>query len=31
MPKQYGREFRRSICERLVAGELMSQDMDTGV
>jgi hypothetical protein len=21
MPKQYGREFRRSICERLVAGE----------
>jgi transposase len=21
MPKQYGREFRRSICDRLVAGE----------
>ena len=21
MPKRYGREFRRSICERLVAGE----------
>jgi transposase-like protein len=24
MPKQYGREFRRSICERLVAGEAVS-------
>jgi transposase len=24
MPKQYGREFRRSICERLVAGESVS-------
>ena len=21
MPKRYGREFRRTICERLVAGE----------
>jgi transposase len=25
MPKRYGREFRRSICERLVAGEAVSR------
>ncbi len=25
MPKQYGREFRRSICDRLVAGERVSR------
>ena len=24
MPKQYGREFRRAICDRLVAGEAVS-------
>jgi transposase len=24
MPKRYGREFRRAICERLVAGERVS-------
>jgi transposase-like protein len=24
MPKQYAREFRRSVCERLVAGEKVS-------
>jgi transposase-like protein len=32
MPKRYGREFRRTICERLVAGErvaLLSEE--TGV
>ena len=25
MPKRYGREFRRAICERLVAGERVSK------
>jgi|SRR5580692_1320465 transposase len=25
MPKQYGREFRRAICDRLVAGERVSK------
>jgi hypothetical protein len=24
MPKRYAREFRRSVCERLVAGEKVS-------
>ena len=24
MPKQYGREFRRSICQRLVTGEAVT-------
>ena len=28
MPKQYGGEFRRSICERLVAGEAVSTVSD---
>ncbi len=28
MPKQYGRGFRRSICERLVAGESVSTVSD---
>ena len=25
MPKRYAREFRRAICERLVAGERISK------
>jgi transposase len=25
MPKRYGREFRRAICDRLVAGEVVSR------
>ncbi len=32
MPKRYGREFRRAICERLVAGERVSElSRETGV
>jgi hypothetical protein len=32
MPKQYGKEFRRSICERLVAGDQVSRfSEETGV
>jgi transposase len=32
MPKRYAREFRRSICERLVAGEAVSKlSNETGV
>ena len=28
MPKRYGREFRRTVCERLVAGEKVSSLSD---
>jgi transposase len=32
MPKRYAREFRRSICDRLVAGEAVSKlSNETGV
>jgi hypothetical protein len=32
MPKRYAREFRRGICERLVAGEKVSKPSEeTGV
>ena len=32
MPKRYAREFRRDICERLVAGERISKlSEETGV
>jgi transposase len=32
MPKRYGREFRRAICERLLAGERVSKiSNETGV
>ena len=32
MPKRYGREFRRAICDRLAAGERVSElSRETGV
>ena len=32
MPKRYAREFRRDICDRLVAGERISKvSSETGV